>query len=203
MKKAIGLKVDLEDLSNPDVKEYRSYVEDIWNSGAVKRLHKYEQHHKTSRLQHSINVSYYSFLIAKKIGADPCKAARAGLLHDLYWYDWHRLKIGKLHAFLHPKLAVRNAKRISDLSERESDAILKHMWPLYPGMPKYKESYAVTLADKYVATLEVATQWSKTIGNTSANKTKKTVKKVKHAVTKVPKRIIKINKYPKNKNNKK
>ena len=72
-----------------------------------------------------------------------------------------------MHAFLHPRLALKNASKITELSSREEDAILKHMWPLYRGIPKYKESYAVTLADKYAATLEIGYQWS----NTAAKKT--------------------------------
>ena len=70
-----------------------------------------------------------------------------------------------MHAFLHPRLALKNASKITELSSREEDAILKHMWPLYRGIPKYKESYAVTLADKYAA-LEIGYQWS----NTAAKK---------------------------------
>lgn len=179
MNRAIGSKANLRDLSNPEVVEFRSYIEDIWNSDTVKKLDRFEQHHKTSRLQHSLNVSYYSFKIAKKIGADPRLSARAGLLHDLYWYDWHTKKTPQLHAFLHPRLAVKNAARLSKISDREADAILKHMWPLYPGMPKYKESYAVTLADKYAATLEVATQWSKTIGKVSGRTARKSFTRFK------------------------
>lgn len=177
MNKAIGSKVSLRNFSDPDVAEFRSYIEDIWNSDTVKKLDNFEQHHRTSRLQHSLNVSYYSFKIAKKIGADPKLSARAGLLHDLYWYDWHTKKVPQWHALFHPRLAVKNAERLANISNREKDAILKHMWPLYPGIPKYKESYAVTLADKYAATLEVATQWSKTIGQMSS-------KTAKHSIVK-------------------
>lgn len=181
MNRAIGSRANLRDLSNPEVLEFRSYIEDIWNSDTVKKLDKFEQHHKTSRLQHSLNVSYYSYKIAKKIGADPRMSARAGLLHDLYWYDWHTKKVPQFHAFFHPRLAVKNASRLSDISDREADAILKHMWPLYPGMPKYKESYAVTLADKYAATLEIATQWSKSLGNMSSRTAKSSFIRVKSA----------------------
>lgn len=74
--------------------------------------------------------------------------------------------------FFPPKTGSKNASRLSEISDREADAILKHMWPLYPGMPKYKESYAVTLADKYAATLEIATQWSKTLGHMSSRTAK-------------------------------
>lgn len=184
MDRAIGSKVNLRNMSNPDVAEFRSYIDDLWETEDFRRLDRFEQHHKTSRLQHSLNVSYYSYIIAKKIGADPRMSARAGLLHDLYWYDWHTKKTPQLHAFLHPRLAVKNASRLSRISDREADAILKHMWPLYPGMPKYKESYAVTLADKYAATLEVATQWSRHFGEVSVRSAKKTYTKMKKVLKK-------------------
>lgn len=47
----------------------------------------------TSRFQHSLNVSYYSFIICRKFGLDAYSAARAGLLHDLYYYDWKQMRI--------------------------------------------------------------------------------------------------------------
>lgn len=158
---AIGSRVKLDDLTNPNVMEFRMYISDLLEHEKVKKLAYYEQHVKTSRLDHSINVAYYSFRIAKIIGADPRQAARAGLLHDLYWYNWHTKKTPYNHAYLHPMLALKNAEKIADLSEAEKDAIVNHMWPLSKGMPKFRESYAVTIADKYAATLEVVKQRSK------------------------------------------
>ena len=38
MNKPIGSKVNLNDLSNEEVLEFRSYIEDIWESDTVKRL---------------------------------------------------------------------------------------------------------------------------------------------------------------------
>ncbi len=184
MKKAIGSRIDLNDMSDPDVAEFRRYIDEFFDRKNVKRLENFYQHFRTSRLQHSVNVAYYSFKIAKKIGADPKSATRAGLLHDLYWYDWHKMGLPQLHAFLHPRLALRNAERLAeDLSEREADAILKHMWPLCLGFPKYKESLAVTLADKYAAALEVTTQWGKYFGESSMKKARGSVKKVKSVIT--------------------
>ena len=78
---------------------------------------------------------------------------------------------------------MKNATKLnSDITKREQDAILKHMWPLYPGVPRYKESYAVTMADKYAATLEVATQWSKSIGSVSARAVLKSYSRMKSAL---------------------
>lgn len=152
---AIGSKIDLNDMQNLYAGEFRAYVSDLLENENVLRLADYNQHIKTSRLEHSINVAYYSYRIAKVIGADPRLSARAGLLHDLYWYNWHYKKTPQNHAYFHPRLALKNAEKIAELTEQEKDAIVKHMWPLSKGMPKYRESYAVTMADKYAATLEV------------------------------------------------
>lgn len=159
MQKALGSRVHLDDNTNKYAVEFNSYIADLLEYNEVKDLDRFEQHFRTSRLQHCINVAYYSYRIGNVIGADPKASARAGLLHDLFHYDWHTDKTPELHAFYHPKLALENAKSIVELSESEEDAILKHMWPLYWGMPKYKESLAVTLADKYAATMEVFYQW--------------------------------------------
>lgn len=183
MKKAIGSRIDLNDLSDSDVAEFRKYIDEFFDKKNVRRLDNFNQHFRTLRLQHSLNVAYYSFKIAKKIGADPKAAARAGLLHDLYWYDWHTKETPQLHAFLHPRLAVKNAARLADgLTEREADAIRKHMWPLCLGFPKYKESLAVTLADKYAAALELTTQWGRFFGESSVKKARGSVRKVRSVI---------------------
>lgn len=73
--------------------EYMSYVEDLLETEAVKKLANYTQHVHSTRLEHSISVSYYSYLLAKKWGGNAKATARAGLLHDLFYYDW-RTTIG-------------------------------------------------------------------------------------------------------------
>lgn len=79
-----------------------------------------------------------------------------GMLHDLFLYDWRKPRPdGKgLHAFRHPRVALNNASKIFDLNVKEQDIILKHMWPLTVVLPKYKESYIITLTDKYATFLE-------------------------------------------------
>ena len=79
-----------------------------------------------------------------------------GMLHDLFLYDWRKPRPDgkKLHAFRHPRLSLNNASKIFELNEIEQDIILKHMWPLTVILPKYKESYIITIADKYAALLE-------------------------------------------------
>ena len=69
-----------------------------------------------------------------------------GMLHDLFLYDWRhskkKLNLEGLHAFVHPKIALRNASELFLLNDKEKDIILKHMWPVtFFSLPKYRESY--------------------------------------------------------------
>lgn len=155
MSRAIGSKVMLNSLEDMLAIEFMDCVSDIIYNKKVQKLSDFEQHCHTSRLQHSINVSYYSFLICRFLGWDYKSAARAGLLHDLFCYDWREKNFsGASHAVWHPKVALDNARKICELNNIEKDAIVKHMWPMTPVPPKYKESYVVTFADKICASLE-------------------------------------------------
>lgn len=155
MERAIGSKVNLKDLEDLLAVEYMSCVWDIIDNEKVEKLDNYEQHCHTSRLQHSVNVSYYSFLICRLLGWDYRSAARAGLLHDLFYYDWRVTKGNRSsHASWHPRVAYDNAKKICSLNKVEKDAILKHMWPCTFVPPRYKESYVVTFVDKVCAVME-------------------------------------------------
>ncbi|MBQ6554410.1 MAG: HD domain-containing protein [Firmicutes bacterium] len=159
--RAIGSKHEIYDKNDPLAQDFLVCISDLLENERVQRMKNYYQHMNTSRFQHCLSVSYYSYLIARRIGADPRKAARAGLLHDLFLYDWREKMTPRRHTFVHPKAAAANAKKVTELSEQELDAILKHMWPLCSGRPVYRESVAVTVADKYAASIEVMCQWGK------------------------------------------
>lgn len=136
--------------------EYLSYVGDLLEKEEVQKLKDFTQHHYTTRLDHCISVSYKSYRLAKKFNGDSCATARAGLLHDLFYYDWRDTKFDEgTHAYVHPRLAVKNAEKLTELSDLERDIIIKHMWLATAALPKYKESYIVTFVDKYCACQEV------------------------------------------------
>lgn len=136
--------------------EYVALVEDLLAMEEVQWLAEYTQHHYSTRLEHSIAVSYLSYRVAKKIGGDLRSIARAGLLHDLFYYDWRTENYtGGSHAYVHPRVAVENAEKITELNDKERDIIIKHMWLATIALPKYKESYIVTMVDKYCAISEV------------------------------------------------
>ena len=69
------------------------------------------------------------------------------------------------HLISHPRIAVRNARKLVNLNKKEEDIILKHMWGATIAPPKYKESYIVTMVDKYWAVKEAATPLRNRIKN--------------------------------------
>ena len=81
MLKAIGSRKNLKQ------QLYYEFVADLLESKSVQDLKQYRHHIKTTRFQHSLNVSYYNYLICKFFHWDAVSAARAGLLHDLYFYE--------------------------------------------------------------------------------------------------------------------
>ena len=119
---AIGSKVDLESFDEEIARQYRACVEDLLDHEKVKKLDLWEQHNHTSRLQHCLNVSYYSFLICWKLGWDYRSAARAGLLHDLYFYDWRTKKaLRSNHAAWHPRVTLENEKGFWEINPCEGE----------------------------------------------------------------------------------
>lgn len=136
--------------------EYKNIVDDLLKNDKVQEMKLYNHHYNSTCYSHSLEVSYYSFYIAKKLHLDYKAAARAGLLHDLFLYDWKTDKNhGRFHGYTHPKRALNNALNICSLSKKEKDIIKKHMWPLTLPLPLYIESYIVTFVDKVCATKEI------------------------------------------------
>lgn len=135
--------------------EFESIIKDIIANETVQEMKKYRQHCNISCFEHCYRTAFYCYKICKALHWDYVSVARAAMLHDLFLYDW-RLKSDRkgLHAFTHPKAAYDNASKLFDLSAKEKDIIVKHMWPVTLALPKYKESYVLTLMDKYSATRE-------------------------------------------------
>lgn len=136
-------------------REYLDCVGDILELDAVRSMTRYKQHRSVDCLEHCLNVSVTSFIICKKLRLDYRSAARGGLLHDFFLYDWHyENPHGGLHAFRHPKIAAMNAERYFSLNGKERDVIKKHMWPLTVSLPKYRETFVVIFVDKYYCVTE-------------------------------------------------
>ncbi|MBF0778031.1 HDIG domain-containing metalloprotein [Streptococcus cuniculi] len=134
--------------------EYMVYVGDLIEKPKVQKLGTIPHHYHSTRLEHSINVSYTSYKIAKRLGWDAKSTARGGLLHDLFYYDWRNTKFKKSHAWVHPRIAKHNAEKLTRLNKVEEDIIVKHMFGATIAPPRYKESWIVTCVDKYWAVRE-------------------------------------------------
>ena len=138
--------------------EFFNIIQDIISNDVVKQMKNYRQHCNTSCYKHCMQVAYFTFIACKKLKLDYISATRAAMLHDLFLYDWRKkyrnIELPGLHAFVHPQIALKNASKLFELNEMEQDIIAKHMWPVTFALPKYKESYIVTVMDKYSACLE-------------------------------------------------
>ncbi len=143
--------------------EFKSIISDIIENDTVKQMKDFRQHYETSCFEHCFEVSWYNYMICKKLHLDYVSATRAGMIHDLFLYDWRLPQPGRkrLHAFHHPRIAMENSLKIFDLNKKEKDIILKHMWPLTVIPPKYLESYIITLTDKYCTLKETILHYKK------------------------------------------
>ncbi len=149
----------------PIDKEYISMVKDILMNSEFQRLKEFF-HHNSSIYEHARRVSYVSYRICKFLNLDYRAAARGGLLHDFFLYDWRNhsepeLDAKKFHGLHHPKIALKNSMRYFALSDKEKDIIVKHMWPLTFTPPRYRESFVVTFVDKYLSSAEFLSEFAK------------------------------------------
>ena len=132
--------------------KFLEIINDILTNKSIQNLKLYKHHYAYTRLEHCLSVSYYTYVICKFLHLDYKSAARAALLHDLFFYDCEdKISRPKNHIKNHPKIALENANKLFNLNKKEQDIILKHMWPLTFSPPKYLESFIVTIVDKYCA----------------------------------------------------
>ena len=115
------------------------YAGDILTSPTMARERTIPQHGSTTCYDHSVAVTLCSIRLAQKWGwnVDWRSLVRGALLHDYF------------------RKAMENAQRDFGLNPLEANIIHRHMFPLNPTPPKYKESVVVTCADKICATREV------------------------------------------------
>lgn len=138
--------------------EFEEIISDLLQDPDVLSMKDLPQHSKNSNcFDHSIFVAYLSFLACRRLNLDYIAAARAGLLHDFALRNWREDENKALHRlWRHPHMALENANRKYDLSDKEQDIIVKHMWPLTRPLPKHKESLIVSLTDKVCAVMEMS-----------------------------------------------
>ena len=131
-----------------ELQEFSQIIEPLLMHPEVAKLAHFRHHRMMTRLDHCLEVAWLSYVLARRFSLGGVAAARGGLLHDLFYYEW--LTEGpRLHGFRHPRICVENARKIAVLSKKEEDIIRKHMWPLTFSPPCYIESWIVCFVDTY------------------------------------------------------
>lgn len=133
-------------------KEFNSIITDIINHDDFQKM-KNITHHGITRFNHSLRVSYYTYLVTKKLKLNYVESTRAALLHDFFTDETSEMKTKKALRE-HPKIALENSKKYFELSDMQEDIILKHMYPITTKMPKYKESWIVDVVDDVASLYE-------------------------------------------------
>ena len=167
--KEVALDIDPYIVMNPFFEEWFMIVEDILMNDEFQKRKLFMHHHNLSVWDHSILVSFNSFVAASYFNADKRVCAIAGLLHDFYeqaWLDTPELRelddgkyaknldikkpFFKSHGFTHASSAAKNyVKYFPELEDKRiTNCIERHMFPLNIIPPKYFEGYIITAVDK-------------------------------------------------------
>ncbi len=142
----------------PDTEpDFFSYIRDIYDCPEWQSMDKYIQHADITRCRHILSVAYTSYLNAREVGVCIEDTVRGAMLHDLFYYDWHTAGDGshRLHGYRHPGFALKNAKELFSLTKKQENIIVRHMWPLTPTPPRYREGFIVSFWDKYCSFQEI------------------------------------------------
>ncbi len=168
--------IDHSILLNPYFEEWYEYVRVVLISDEFQKRKLFPHHHNMSVWEHSILVSFRSFVLAKALKADDRVCAIAGLLHDFYPWSWMysealehiddgiflketktKHSLFRKHGFTHAKAAAENYVKFFPELENEviTDSIKRHMFPLNIVPPKYKEGFIITMVDKIDSVYEL------------------------------------------------
>ena len=141
--------------------KYREIADEIIDHPEFKKL-KDESHHLIcTRYDHVLTVSHYTYQLARLFRMDVKSATRAALLHD-FFHNPTDNKYDVKTLVNHPELALNKSKEHFVLNEVEANAIASHMFPAGKLVPSYKESWLLTIVDKFVAIGEYGYTFRKT-----------------------------------------
>lgn len=135
------------------LEEYKNITRDILSNNVFVELHNITHHKHTTRLMHSLRVSFRTFVFCKENNMDYKSAARGALLHDFFLVKRSELQgMAKfLIEFRHPQIALENSEKYFELNDIEKDCIAHHMFPITLFPAKYREAWTTIFYDKYLA----------------------------------------------------
>lgn len=146
-------------------KKQNAYIngDEFWHTFAqlrddpvVLELMKYPNHRVSNLYDHSSRVALCAYDMSRRLhwNVDGAAIAKGAMLHDFYLYHAQSNKsiTYRQHLLGHPETALTNAKEHFELTEKEENIIMSHMWPMTPKqIPLSKEAFLVQLADKVCA----------------------------------------------------
>jgi uncharacterized protein len=136
---------------------FEEYAADILAHDLFRETRNLCAHGTISIYDHSVAVAELAFAMAEDDPRiDKRTMVRAGLLHDFVLYEWHVPGLRYLkHGWVHPAIAARKAQEVFQITPHEAACIQTHMWPwtLFH-IPKTRDAWALSLADKLVAAKE-------------------------------------------------
>ncbi|MCD8381828.1 MAG: HD domain-containing protein [Clostridiales bacterium] len=147
--------------TDEEIRAFSDCISTLAADSRVCRLRTISHHHWTNRYEHALLVSYLSFVLARRWHWDCRAAARAGLLHDLFFQESDNSLSLCLH---HPEMAAENAAEVTHLTDQERNIILSHMWPAGRYLPRSREAWLVNVVDDLVAVLDLTAlsrRWSR------------------------------------------
>ena len=125
-------------LTRREVLFFNRCLADLKRDPAVQSMRRFRKHGRTDTYHHCERVAFYSFWLARRCAPlwedlgfriDYRALVRGAFLHDFYLYDWHEQEVPhKMHALVHPALALKNASEHFSITPREADIIRNHMW---------------------------------------------------------------------------
>ena len=148
-------------------KEFIEIISPIVNADEYIKRKSMLHHEDQSVYDHSLKVAYRAYKISKFFNVNINNCVIAALLHDFYKKSWIDDPVKKSffqkHGFVHARQALENYHKVFPefVNEKVDNAILRHMFPLNLALPKYKESWIVTYADKVIAIKELVNKNAK------------------------------------------
>ena len=123
-------------------------------AGRLDLTREFIQHGDVTVYTHVTSVARASLSFAERLGrvgvsVDRASLLRGALLHDYFLYDWHNPDPSHRLFF-----ALARAEEDFELTPRERNIIVRHMFPLVPVPPTCREAWIVCLADKWCALRE-------------------------------------------------
>ncbi len=137
--------------------EIQMTIQSLSSKGRFTSEKTFLHHRETTVYDHSVHVAEVSLAIANSLpfSFDMNSLTRGALLHDYFLYHRNEsVKTYVTHGYRHPIIAADNAKADYGINDIEENIIRRHMFPLTPIPPKYREAWVVCIADKCCATLE-------------------------------------------------